>query len=196
MPELPAARKRRFIEQYGLSEYDANLLTIGKATADYYESVVTQKKLSGDAEEQFAKQVSNWILGELGRLLNETNGDIADLRISPKDFSDLLDMVASGDLSNNMAKSVFEQMFNNGKAPSQIAEEQGLVQISDSDALSDAVREAISSNPKPVSEYLDGKEQAIRFLVGQVMKVTRGKANPQLATQLLKERLDEIRQSA
>ena len=196
LPELPAARKRRFIEQYGLSEYDANLLTIGKATADYYESVVNQKKVSGEAEEQFAKHVSNWILGELGRLLNETNGDIADLRISPKDFSDLLDMVASGDLSNNMAKSVFEQMFNNGKAPSQIAEEQGLVQISDSDALSDAVREAISSNPKPVSEYLDGKEQAIRFLVGQVMKVTRGKANPQLATQLLKERLDEIRQSA
>ena len=206
LPELPAARRQRFMTQYGLSEYDANLLTINKATADYYESVVSAKGASGkstsvngksgDATEQFAKQVSNWTLTELGRLLNETNGDIEDIRITPRHFADLLDMVEGGALSSSMAKTVFEQMYNSGKSPKSIAEEQGLVQISDTDALGDAVDEAIASNPKPVAEYLEGKDQAIRFLVGQVMKITRGKANPQLVMQLLQERLDAIRQSA
>ena len=201
LPELPAARRQRFMTQFGLSEYDANLLTINKATADYYESVVSAKGESGnggsgDATEQFAKQVSNWTLTELGRLLNETNGDIEDIRITPQNFADLLDMVEGGELNSSMAKSVFEQMYNTGKAPKSIAEEQGLVQISDTDALGDAVDEAIASNPKPVAEYLEGKDQAIRFLVGQVMKITRGKANPQLVMQLLQARLDAIRQSA
>ena len=196
LPELPGARKRRFMSEYGLSEYDANLLTVGKATADYFESVVCLKQDSGDALEQFAKHVSNWILVELGRLLNESGGDIADLKIKPKSLVELLDMVSDGTLSNNMAKTVFEDMFGSGNAPAAIAEERGLVQISDADALGSAVDDAISSNPKPVAEYLEGKEQAIRFLVGQVMRITRGKANPQLATQLLKERLDAIRQSA
>ena len=195
LPELPDARKRRFMSEYGLSEYDANLLTVGKATADYFESVVCLKQDSGDALEQFAKQASNWMLGELGRLLNESSDDIADLRIKPQSFVELLDMVSDGSLSNNMAKTVFEGMFSSGKAPAAIAEERGLAQISDADALGSAVDDAISSNPKPVSEYLEGKEQAIRFLVGQVMKITRGNANPQLATQLLKERLDSTRQS-
>ncbi|MCY3543976.1 MAG: Asp-tRNA(Asn)/Glu-tRNA(Gln) amidotransferase subunit GatB [Chloroflexi bacterium] len=199
LPELPAARRQRLMTQYGLSEYDANLLTINKATADYYESVVSAKGesgKSGDATEQFAKQVSNWTLTELGRLLNETNGDIEGIRITPQHFADLLYMVEGGALSSSMAKTVFEQMYNTGEAPESIAEEQGLVQISDTDALGDAVDEAIGSNPKPVAEYLEGKDQAIRFLVGQVMKITRGKANPQLVMQLLQERLDAIRQSA
>ncbi|MXY46764.1 MAG: Asp-tRNA(Asn)/Glu-tRNA(Gln) amidotransferase subunit GatB, partial [Chloroflexi bacterium] len=196
LPELPAARRQRFMTQYGLSEYDANLLTINKATADYYESVVSAKGESGYATEQFAKQVSNWTLTELGRLLNETNGDIEDIRITPQHFSDLLDMVEGGELNGSMAKTVFEQMYNTGNAPKIIAKEQGLVQISDTDALGDAVDEVVASNPKPVAEYLEGKDQAIRFLVGQVMKLTRGKANPQLVMQLLQERLDAIRQSA
>ena len=195
LPELPSARKHRFMTQYDLSDYDADLLTISKATADYFESVVGVKQTQSDEEALFAKQVGNWILGELGRLLNETNSEVTSLKIEPKSFVELLDMVSDGTLSNNMAKDVFEDMFSNGKSPAAIAEERGLVQISDADELGDAVDEAIASNPKPVSEYLDGKEQAVRFLVGQVMKITRGKANPQLAMQLLKERLDSIRQS-
>ena len=196
LPELPAARRLRFMEQYGLSKYDANLLTVSKATADYYESIVCLEKASGDKLEQFSKQVSNWILVELGRLLNESNSDITSVKIEPQSFVELLGMVSDGTLSTSMAKTVFEEMFSSGKAPAKIAEERGLVQISDADALGSAVDEAIASNPKPVAEYLDGKEQAIRFLVGQVMRITRGKANPQLATQLLKERLDAVRQSA
>ena len=195
LPELPAARKERFINEYALSDYDTNLLTVGKGTADYFETIVDAKKVSVEARTQFAKQVSNWILGELGRLLNETNRDISSVKITPQAFVELLDLVSDGTLSNNMAKSVFEQMFDNGKAPTQIAEEQGLMQISDTDALGSAVDEAIEANPKAVSEFLDGKEQAIRFLVGQVMRITRGSANPQLATQLLKERLEAVRQS-
>ena len=195
LPELPAARKERFINDYALTDYDANLLTVGKGTADYFESIVGAKKISVEAQAQFAKQVSNWILGELGRLLNETNRDVGSVKITPQAFVELLDLVSDGTLSNNMAKSVFEQMFDNGKAPTQIAEEQGLMQISDTDALGSAVDEAIEANPKAVSEYLDGKEQAIRFLVGQVMRITKGSANPQLATQLLKERLEAVRQS-
>ena len=195
LPELPSARKRRFMSEYGLSEYDADLLTVGKATADYFESVVCLKQSSGDELEQFAKQVSNWILVELGRLLNESNGDIAAIRIAPESFLELLNMVSEGTLSSSLAKTVFEEMFESGKAPSDIAEEKGLAQISDTDELGSAVDEAIASNPKPVSEYLDGKEQAIRFLVGQVMRITRGKANPQLVTQLLEERLEALRQS-
>ena len=196
LPELPSARKQRFMTQYGLPEYDANLLTVGKSTADYFESVVCLKDESGEALEQFAKQVSNWILVELGRLLNENNSDIASVKIAPDNFVELLDMVSKGTLSTSMAKMVFEEMFESGSAPAKIVEERNLVQISDTDALGSAVDEAIASNPKPVSEYLDGKEQAIRFLVGQVMRITRGKANPQLAMQLLKERLEAIRQSA
>ena len=195
LPELPAARKERFINDYALTDYDANLLTVGKGTADYFESIVGAKKIAVEAQAQFAKQVSNWILGELGRLLNETNRDVGSVKITPQAFVELLDLVSDGTLSNNMAKSVFEQMFDNGKAPTQIAEEQGLMQISDTDALGSAVDEAIEANPKAVSEYLDGKEQAIRFLVGQVMRITKGSANPQLATQLLKERLEAVRQS-
>ena len=196
LPELPAARKRRFMEQYALSEYDANLLTVGKATADYFESVVNLKGASGNAGAQFAKQVSNWIIGELGRLLNESGDDIDAVKISPKSFVELLDMVADGALSNNMAKTVFEDMYGSGKSAARIAEERGLTQISDADALGSAVDEAIASNPDPVAEYLGGKEMVIRFLVGQVMRITRGKANPQLATQLLEERLASMRETA
>lgn len=195
LPELPAARKQRFVAQYVLPDYDANLLTITKETADYFESVVSAGQRSEVESEQFAKQVSNWIIGELGRLLNETNSDIGSVKIEPNAFVELLEMVSDGTLSNNMARDVFEDMFSSGRSPAEIAEERGLVQISDSDALGSAVDEAITSNPKPVSEYMDGKDQAIRFLVGQVMRITRGQANPQLAMQLLKERLEALRQS-
>ena len=195
LPELPAARKERLMREYELSAYDAGLLTLNRATADYFEAVVGAKQASGDAAAQFAKQVANWTLGELTRLLNESNSDIGGVKIAPQNFVELLDMVESGALSNNMAKTVFEEMFSGGGAPSQIVEERGLVQISDADALSAAVAEAIAANPKPVAEYLDGKEQAVRFLVGQVMRITRGKANPQLAQQILETELNALRQS-
>ncbi|MDA0769562.1 MAG: glutaminyl-tRNA synthase (glutamine-hydrolyzing) subunit B [SAR202 cluster bacterium Casp-Chloro-G4] len=193
LPELPQARLHRFTDQFGLSAYDASLLTGNQQTADYFESVVKAKKPGADEQVKFAKSVSNWILVELWRLLNQSGDDIQSVKIGPADMVALIDMVDSGQFSSNMAKTVFEEMFNTGQAPGYIAEEKGLVQIRDHGAINEAIDEAISSNPDPVAEYLGGKDQAIRFLLGQVMKITRGNANPQLANELLKEKLDSLK---
>ena len=193
LPELPDKRKTRFVSEYGLPLYDAALLTSSKATADYFEAVLNVRPLEGEARQLLAKSVSNWILGEMARLLNETGTEIADVPIAPKHMVELLDMVDAGTLSTSMARTVFEDMFTTGKPPKQIAEEGGMVQLSDADSISPAVDGALSANPKPVADYLGGKETALRFLVGQVMKATKGKANPQLATEMVKKKLESMR---
>ena len=193
LPELPRAKAQRFIEQYGLSSYDTGLLTSSKATADYFESVVQAGEVSREQTASFAKSAGNWILVELARLQNQAGVGIEELKISSRDFADLLKMIDDGTLSASMAKTVFEDMFESGRAPKDIAEVSGLVQISDVDSIRSAVDDAVSANPKPVTEYLEGKETAIRFLVGQVMKITRGKANPQMANELLKEKLESLK---
>ena len=181
------------MEQYGLSLYDAGLLTASRSIADFFEAVLEAKPLMGEAQQQLAKSVSNWVLGELARLLNATGSTIEDVKIQTQHLVELLDMIAEGSLSTGMAKTVFEEMFNNGKPPRQIVEEAGMVQISDADAVSPAVEEAVAGNPDAVEDYLKGKETAMRFLVGQVMIVTKGKANPQIAAQLLKEMLESMK---
>ena len=193
IPELPKARFHRFIKDFGLSEYDAELLTTTQQTADYFESILKVKNLSEKEIAPFAKSAGNWIVVEMGRLLNQTDDDIRSVKIEPAHMMELIDMVDSDQLSISMAKTVFEEMFNTGQAPGYIANERGLVQISDQDALGEAIDEAIAGNPGPVAEYLSGKEQAIRFLVGQIMKITLGKANPQLVNELLKEKLESLR---
>lgn len=193
LPELPRAKEQRFSVQYGLPSYDTGLLTSSKATADYFESVVEAGDASQKQAAAFAKSVSNWIIVELARLQNQAGAGIKELKISPPDFADLLKMIEDGTLSSSMAKTVFEDMFDSGRPPKEIAEKSGLVQISDVDSIRSAVDDAVSANPKPVAEYLEGKETAIRFLVGQVMKITRGKANPQMANELLKEKLESLK---
>ena len=193
LPELPRAKAQRFVEQYGLPSYHTGLLTSSKASADYFESVVNAGDVSGERIASFAKSAGNWILVELARLQNQAGARIEELKISARDFADLLKMIDDGTLSSSMAKTVFERMFDSGRPPKEIAEESGLVQISDVDSIRSAVHDAVSDNPRPVSEYLEGKETAIRFLVGQVMKITRGKANPQMANELLKEKLESLR---
>ena len=193
LPELPQARLHRFRDEFGLSAYDAGLLTGNQPTADYFESIIEAKKAPADQQKKFAKSVSNWILVELARLLNQTGDEIQSVKVEPPHMVELIDMVDSGQLSSSMAKTVFEEMFNTGQAPGYIAKEKGLVQISDHGAINEAINEAISGNPNPVAEYLGGKEQAIRFLVGQVMKITRGNANPQVANELLKEKLESLK---
>ena len=193
IPELPKARFHRFINDLGLSEYDAELLTTTQQTADYYESILKAKNPSGKEVATFAKSAGNWLVVEMGRLLNQTGDDIGSVKIEPAHMMELIDMVDSDQLSSSMAKTVFEEMFNTGQTPGYIAKEKGLVQISDQGALGDAIDDAIAGNAGPVAEYLNGKEQAIRFLVGQIMKITRGKANPQLVNELLKEKLESLR---
>ena len=192
LPELPRQRMARFVSEFGLSEYDAELLTTTKASADYFERAVESGNAEGQDERDLAKSVSNWLLGEMARLLNQTELTIDDVKIAPEQIVELQNLVKAGTLNSNMAKDVFERMFESGGSPAAIAEAEGLVQISDTDAVNAAVAEAIAANPQPVQDYLDGKETAIRFLVGQVMKATRGKANPQIATEMLNDKLEAL----
>ena len=195
LPELPDEKKARFTAEYGLPDYDADVLTSSRATADFFESVVEAKQSEGTVTPEFAKSVSNWVLGELTRLMNATGTEITNVNVRPAHIAELLELVDAGTLSSSMAKTVFEEMFSTGAAPKEIAEKSAMVQIRDADAVRTAIEEAMESNPKPVADYVSGKETALQYLVGQVMKITRGKANPQLVTQLLKEKLGAMRQT-
>ena len=193
LPELPHARRQRFMDELGLPQYDAELLTASRDTADYFEAILAAAPSSGAAPGAVAKAASNWMLGEMARLLNQSGLGIAETRVAPKDVAQLQQMVEDSTLSSTMAKTVFEKMFETGESPKRIAESEGLAQISDTDAVLAAVLDAIESNPDPVQDYLGGKPQAMGFLVGQVMKATRGKANPRMASQMVRERLEAMR---
>jgi len=181
LPELPDARKERLVAEMGLPEYDASIITGSKGLADYFDAVT--------AEFNEPKTVSNWIMGELLRLLNASGVEMRENKIKPADFAALLKLQADGAISGKMAKSVFEEMFATGKSPHTIIKEQGLAQISDEGALAAIVEKVIAGNPGPAEDYRRGKEKALGFLVGQVMKETKGQANPGLVNKLLKERL-------
>lgn len=193
LPELAPQRRIRFSQQYGISEYDARLLTTTKAMADYFEETVGSKDLSGESLENVAKTASNWILGDLSRLMNLEHQDISDVRVTPARLLELIGLVDSGSINGTMAKTVLEEAFSTGVSPSRIVDDKGYSQISDSSAVRTAVAEAIAANPKAVADYLGGKETATRFLVGQVMKTTRGQANPELVNQLVEAGLEELR---
>jgi aspartyl-tRNA(Asn)/glutamyl-tRNA(Gln) amidotransferase subunit B len=194
LPELPDARRDRFAEQYGLSRYDAEVLTAERPVADYFESCVRAPSLPPNLrrKERGAKTVANWITGELFRLLKATDAGIEAVKITPDALAELLALVEKGAISINIAKDVFSEMFETGRSAAQIVEEKGLSQISDVEELSRIVEQVIAENPGPVAEYLGGKEPILRFLVGQVMKATRGKANPHLANELLREELGKV----
>ncbi len=181
LPELPAQRARRFQEEYGLPEYDADVLTASRAVADFYESVAQSL---GDA-----KTASNWVMGEVLRILNEADQEIDESDLTPEALTELLRLVASGTISNNVAKEVFEEMVKTGKSAAEIVKEKGLEQISDESALEAVIETVIAENPGPAQDIRDGKDKAIGFLVGQVMKATRGKANPQRVNQMLRAKL-------
>ena len=176
--------------QYGLSEYDASLLTGSKALADYFEEATAQKQLTGPAGEAFAKNVGNWMLGDLSRLLNLENQTIADTRVKPAQLVELIDLIDAGSLSGTIAKTVLEEAFASGEKPGKIVEDQGYTQINDASVVESAVAQAIADNPKAVADYVNGKDTAAKFLVGQVMKITRGQAKPELALQLVQEGLE------
>jgi len=191
LPELPEARRDRFVTEYSLSLYDANLLTSAKAMADYFEACLKTGIPHSLPLPKRAKTVSNWLLGEFSRLLNATSTEISNPGVSPEQLCRLLDVIDKGDISGASAKAVFEEMFNTGKSAEEIIKEQGLSQISDTSEIEEAVIEVIKSNAQPVADFKVGKEQALKFLVGQVMKATRGRANPKLVNELLKRKLEE-----
>lgn len=179
LPELPEARRERFMAQYSLPLYDASILTNSKALADYFESCV---KLMDNSK---VKMISNWLLGDFSRWLNATNTDIENTKVSPERLAEMLDMVDKGIISGPATKAVFEEMFYSGKSANTIVAEKGLSQISDIDELKKVVKQIIANNKKAVSDYNAGKQQALAFITGQVMKATRGRANPSLVREIL-----------
>jgi aspartyl-tRNA(Asn)/glutamyl-tRNA(Gln) amidotransferase subunit B len=192
LPELPEERRARFTDQYGLSAYDARLLTSTRAIADYFEQALGDGASGDQTARDLAKPVSNWLLGEMTRLTNQSGIDLEQVKIAPDQIVELQRLVDAGTLNSNMAKGVFEKMFATGRSPRSIAEDDGLVQMSDTGAVGAAVEEAIASNPQPVQDFIAGKDTALRYLVGQVMKATGGKANPKLATEILKEKIEAL----
>ena len=183
MPELPDQKIERFIKDYALPEYDADILTAEKELAEWFEEAVKESRKP--------KEVSNWIMVELLRLLNEEGKEIRDCNVKPSQLAELIELVSKGTINRNTAKDVFEEMYKTGKNASEIVKEKGLVQISDENVIIEAIREVIAKNTKEVERYRAGEEKLIGFFVGQVMKLTKGKANPKIVNELVVKLLKE-----
>jgi len=184
IPELPEQKKERFMKEYGLPEYNAGVLTSSRELADYFEkctSLFTKPKI-----------ISNWVMGDLLRELNKNNQEIGQCPVSPEALVNLLKLIDEAIISGNIAKSVFEEMYQTGKEANLIVEEKGLKQITDDKAIDEMVEGILQANPSQVEEYKGGKEKVLGFLVGQVMKASKGKANPGAVNKLLKEKLSRM----
>ncbi len=182
IPELPKEKAERFIKEYGLKDEDAKILTDEKALADYFEKAAKDSKNP--------KSVSNWILSELLGHLNRDGKSIEDTLIKPEFIRELVDLIENGTISGKIGKTVFKEMYETGKAPKHIVEEKGLVQITDTKAIEEMIDKIIQNNPKAVEQYKSGKKNTIGFFVGQVMKETKGKANPKIVNEILAKKLE------
>ena len=180
LPELPDEKKERFIKEHNLSAYEANILVSEKEISDYYEEVIKgcDKKLA-----------TNWITGDLFAVLNKKNLSISQSPVSPKNLSSLIKMITTGKISGKIAKDVFEKMQDNDKDPHLIVEKEGLIQQSDPKELERIISEMLSKNQDKVTQYKSGKEKLFGYFVGEVMKISKGKANPQLVNEILKTKL-------
>jgi aspartyl-tRNA(Asn)/glutamyl-tRNA(Gln) amidotransferase subunit B len=190
LPELPDAKEHRFIADYGLSEYEAHLLTETRARAEFFEACLSP--LSGaqpEALRQRAKAVSNWVLGDFARLLNQADIEVEQAKVEPRALYDMITLIEQGAISGKSAKAVFEVMFKTGKPPADVVRELGLTQISGEGEIAAVVDKVLAANPKAVDDFRSGKEEAAKFLVGQVMRETRGRANPAMVNDLLRRRL-------
>lgn len=184
MPEMPDQARKRLVDQYGLPDYDAGLLTLTPDSLSFFDQCL---QVYPDA-----KIVANWMMGDMSRLLNQNNQEIGDCLVQPAQMGQMLKLVAGGSISGKMAKQVFEEMFRTGKDPDLVVKEQGLAQISDEGSLGPLLDEIIKTNPRVVEDYRNGKDKAFGFFVGQIMKATRGQANPALVNKLLKAKLDSL----
>ena len=182
LPELPDAKMARFQADYGLSEEDSSILTTMRETADYLDETV---KAGADA-----KTVANWMLGDLSKMVNEANITFADAKVKPAQLAAMIELINKGTISGKIAKKVIVSMWETGKDPQAIVEEQGLVQITDTGAIEEIVKQVIADNPKSVEDFKSGKGKAIGFLVGQVMKLSKGRANPGVVNELLQKHLN------
>lgn len=181
MPELPSAKRKRFVETYGVRDYDAQVLTLTRPLADYFEAAANA---SSDP-----KSVANWVMGDLLGALKAQGKEITDSPIPPERLGELVSLIAQGELSGKLAKEIFPKMLETGESARAIMDREGLRQISDSGALEQIIGEVLAANSRQVEQYKSGKTAVLGFLVGQVMKATRGQASPGLVNQLLKEKL-------
>ncbi len=181
LPELPEKRRERYVSTMGLTPYDAHVITLDKDVADYFEAAAKGAKEP--------KLVANWIISDMLRMLSETGASIRDCKVPPAELNALVGMISAGAINGKTAKTVFEEMFKTGKKPAEIVKEKGLAQVSDESAVLEFVKKAIESGPAQVKQYHEGKTAVIQYFMGQVMKASRGKANPQLVIKLLKEQL-------
>jgi aspartyl-tRNA(Asn)/glutamyl-tRNA(Gln) amidotransferase subunit B len=181
LPELPLEKRERFVRDYQIPPYDAGVLTSSRALADYFEEVA---KISGKP-----KIASNWVMGDLLRFLNEDKRDIKECPIHPRSLAEMILIIEDRTISGKMAKDIIVEMYRTGKAPKTVIEEKGMVQITDEDALVKTIAGILAANPAQLEQYRAGKEKLFGYFVGQVMKATQGKANPQLINELLKKML-------
>ncbi len=183
IPELPDARKKRYIEELGLPAYDANVLTVTKEMSDFFEAVCA---VGADP-----KQASNWVMGDVSAYLNAEGKELHEVPLTPEGLAGMIKLIADGTISSKIAKTVFKELIENGGDAETIVKEKGLVQISDEGALTTIINEIIDANPKPLEDYKGGNQKAKGFFVGQIMKATKGQANPPLVNKLLVEELDK-----
>lgn len=188
IPELPEQRRDRFIRQYGLPKYDAEVLTSSKELANYYEECV---KFTNDF-----KSASNWIMVEVLKILNDRQIDITEFKVEPRFLAELINLVNEGKINQATAKKVLEEISHTGEEPISVIERQGLMQISDEDFITEAVLKVLEQNKENVERYLAGKDKLFGYFVGEVMKLTKGKANPKLVNEILKRKLEEMKVSS
>ncbi|NOY58055.1 MAG: Asp-tRNA(Asn)/Glu-tRNA(Gln) amidotransferase subunit GatB [Calditrichaeota bacterium] len=185
MPELPLAKKQRFVQEFALPEYDAQVLSEDRAIADYFETAA--QKVADK------KAVSNMVMGEVLRVIKEQQIRVEDLKITPEYLSEIINMIDEGAISRNIAKKVFNRVAETGTAPRVVVEQEGLLQISDTSALEATLDQVLQENPNEVQAFLNGKEKVVGFLMGQVMRATSGKANPKSVNALLRKKLSDLK---
>ncbi|HZP27048.1 MAG TPA: Asp-tRNA(Asn)/Glu-tRNA(Gln) amidotransferase subunit GatB [Dehalococcoidia bacterium] len=193
MPELPDTRRARFTQQYGLSDYDAGVLTGSRSLAEFFEATLVEwSQLAADLDQaQAAKTVANWLQSDVSRLLNARAVDIGDesVKVTPRHLAELLELVRAGTINATAAKQVLDVVFETGADPESVVAERGLAQIGAGDEVTGVIEQVLAANPKAVEDYRRGKQEAVKFLVGQVMRETRGRANAHLVTEMLVEKL-------
>jgi aspartyl-tRNA(Asn)/glutamyl-tRNA(Gln) amidotransferase subunit B len=183
IPELPGVKKKRYMDEFGLPEYDAVVLISSKSLAAFFDECV---KNGGNP-----KSISNWIMGEVLRILNEKGIEIEDVKFKPSDLIKLMDLVDNGTISGTIEKKVFKDMFETGESPEVIVATKGLAQVSDEGVIRGMVNRVINETPKSIEDFKNGKSKVLGFLVGEIMRASRGNANPQIVNKLLNEELNK-----
>jgi aspartyl-tRNA(Asn)/glutamyl-tRNA(Gln) amidotransferase subunit B len=181
LPELPNQRKNRFINSFNLPEYDAEILTQTKDIADYYEKVI--------AVTDDYKSASNWVMGDVLKVINEKKIEIKDFRISADNLAELINIINDNTISGKIAKEIFPEMLKENKKPLEIVKSKNLLQITDTTAIAVVVDNVLSNFPNEVEEFLNGKEKVFGFFIGKIMQETKGKANPKIVNELLREKI-------